>query len=325
MKTALVIDGNYLLSKDTFVLFYMKSLYVDLENLLRKDIDKLINFFPFDKIYFVSDSKRGYWRRSIYKEYKTKREKNENIDWDWVYEKYDELKEEMKNNPRIEFIEIDECEGDDIIGHLVNNGNKNGYSFFITANDSDIQQLLRFDIHNDYINTMYNFKYSDEKLFLPKNHMVFFKEKDKGTMTLFDMNDDYEYLTFLDEIKNKSKVEEINTEELIFKKIISGDKKDTVDSVYVKNKRGIGDKGAITLYNTYKDIFDDQIDFDNNEFIDNATDIVLENKKIKNIDENDKIILNIKERIKRNRKLKILSDNYLPEYIYNKMKNTIIF
>jgi len=35
MKTALIIDGNYLLNKDVFVLYNLKTLHSDLLNLLK--------------------------------------------------------------------------------------------------------------------------------------------------------------------------------------------------------------------------------------------------------------------------------------------------
>lgn len=323
MKTALIIDGNYLLSKDTFILHYMKSLYVDLENLLRKDVEKLMKFYPFDKIYFVADSKGDYWRKDIYNGYKGDRKKDDKIDWNWVYEKYDELKEEMKNNPRINFIEVNRCEGDDIIAYLVNEGNKKGYSYFIMASDSDLHQLLRFDIHNDYINVMYNFKYSDEKIYLPENHNIFLREKDKGEMSLFDMSDDDEYLNFIDEVKNKSKAIEVNTEELLFVKLVKGDKKDSIPSIYIKGKRGIGEKGALTLYEQYKQVDDSKIDFDSAEFLEKVTDVVKYNKKIDNDDkETTKLITN---NLILNRKLTILNNKYTPPNILEEIKKSISF
>ena len=39
-----------------------RTLHKDL-NLLNIDIEKLSKLYPFDKIYFVSDSKIGYWRK----------------------------------------------------------------------------------------------------------------------------------------------------------------------------------------------------------------------------------------------------------------------
>ena len=60
----------------------------------------------------------------------------------------------LKNNPKFDFYEIDRCEGDDLITTVIENGNREKYSFVIIASDSDLQQHLKFDLHNDYINVM---------------------------------------------------------------------------------------------------------------------------------------------------------------------------
>lgn len=323
MKTALTIDGNYLLMKDVFILHYMKSLYVDLEKLLLNDINKLMKMYPFDKVFFVSDSKDGYWRKEMFETYKSSRKKDDSIDWAWVFEKYDELKEIISNNPKIEQIEINKCEGDDVIAHIVNNNNKLNYSNVVVASDSDLHQLLRFDIYNDYINMIYNFKYSDEKLYLPENHNIFMQHKDQGQMSIFDMNDDDEYMMFINELKNKTKASEINIEKLLFCKLISGDSKDNIPSVYIKGKRGIGKKGSENIYEQYKKLDSSKIDFDSTEFVDKVIDVIIFNKKI-DIDDIETSNL-IRKNIERNKTLTILTDRYLPTNILTEMKSHIIF
>jgi len=99
MKCSLIIDGNYLLNKDVFILFGMKSLYSDLLNLLRKDLQTLIKKHSFDSVYFVADSKLR-WRQQFYKEYKQNRSADESIDWSWVYTEYNKFKQEIKNIER---------------------------------------------------------------------------------------------------------------------------------------------------------------------------------------------------------------------------------
>lgn len=326
MKTALTIDGNYLLMKDVFILHYMKSLYVDLDQLLRNDVNKLMKLYPFDKVYFVSDSKDGYWRKDLMQTYKSTRKKDDAIDWAWVFERYDELKEELQHNNKIEFIEISKCEGDDVIAYITNEGNKKGYSNFIMASDSDLQQLLRFDTHNDYINIIYNFKYSDEKTYLPENYNVYINHKDDTEISIFDMDESFEFLSFLKDIMQKTTVNEIDTEKLLFCKLVSGDKKDAIPSVYIKNNRGIGKKGGETIYDLYKEMDDSKIDFDSDEFTQKLTDVVKFNKKITSDMEDAKDITeSIKNSIELNKKLTILKSNYLPSEIYDEMKKTINF
>ena len=72
MKINIVIDGNFLLYKDVFVLKKLRSIK-DLSILLVNDFNKLTKSFAFDNIYFVSDSVHGNWRKQIYQEYKGER------------------------------------------------------------------------------------------------------------------------------------------------------------------------------------------------------------------------------------------------------------
>jgi 5'-3' exonuclease len=83
----------------------MKSLK-DLLNLLINDLDKITKTFSYDNIYFCSDSKGGNWRKSIYKDYKGNRKKDESIDWDFVYKTFDDFKEVIKKRRNIKFLEM---------------------------------------------------------------------------------------------------------------------------------------------------------------------------------------------------------------------------
>ena len=322
MKTALIVDGNYLLNRAVFILYNMKTLHVDLLNLLRIDIEKIQKIYNFDKIYYVSDSKVGYWRKQIYNDYKSSRKKNENIDWKFVFNEYNTFLSELKNNDKIEQVQINYAEGDDLIGYIVNENNKNGFSNMIIASDGDLHQLLKFDIHNNYINFAYNYMTSNEKVFMPKNYNIFINENLKNSMSLFDMNNDSEFIEFLETYTSKIKTIEVIPEEILFKKLIAGDKKDTITSVYELTnekgkKRGIGGTGACKMYNLYKETYKNEIDFNSDEFINNSLNIISVSKKIK-----DELILNeVKQKLIRNRKLTILDKQYLPEYVLESFNN----
>lgn len=326
MKSALTIDGNYLLHKDVFILFALKTLHSDLQKLLRLDIDRIIKLYPFDEIYFVSDSNVGYWRKTQFQNYKGDREPNDDIDWDWVYKEYESLREYIREKTRIRQIQINYAEGDDLIAHIVNNNNKLGYSNLIIATDSDLHQLLRFSISEKYINLAFNYKFSDERVYAPKNYNVFFSEMvRKSSSTLFDMTDDDELLIFFQELINKTKTVEVSAEELVFTKLIKGDKKDSVPSVYYKETKtgkqmGIGVAGAKTIYELYKETHNENIVFDSENFVDKVTEIISFVKKIDDYN----IVLSIKENIRRNRELLILTEKYLPKQLLEKFNNEII-
>jgi len=324
MKTTLIIDGNYLLNKDVFVLFNLKTLHQDLYNLLMMDIEKLMKMYPFDKVYFISDSKAGYWRRQIYSDYKLGRVYDEKIDWDWVYSEYNNVVEELSQNPKIEMYKIDLAEGDDIMAYIINRNNELGYSNLLINSDSDLYQLLRFDLSKDYINFSYNYKFSDEKIYFPENYNIFLTEKKRSASnTLFSMNDDDEFIEFIEELINKTKTIEVSNEQVLFVKLISGDKSDNISSVYEKTGKtgksmGIGKSGAESIYKLYKETYNENIDFDSDEFVEKASEVTMYSKKI-DISEVD----DIKAKIRRNRKLIKLTENYLPNYLLKTLNEKI--
>jgi len=324
MKTTIIIDGNYLLNKDVFILYNLKSLHQDLSTLLRQDMDKLMKLYPFDKIYFISDSKAGYWRRQIYSDYKVGRVYDDKIDWEWVYNEYNNFVEELRQNKKIEMHKIDFAEGDDIMAYIINNNNELGYSNVLINSDSDLYQLLRFDLSKNYINISYNYKFSDERLYLPQNYNVFLSEKKRNAPnTLFSMNDDDEFIEFIEDLISRTKVSEISNEEVLFVKLISGDKSDNISSVYEKigktgKPMGIGKTGAESIYRLYKETYNEIIDFDSDYFIEKVSEVVLFSKKIDIIEIDD-----IKSKIKRNRRLIKLTQDYLPEYLLETLNEKI--
>lgn len=325
MKTALIIDGNYLLNKDVFILTSMKTLHADLQNLMKIDMDRLMKLYPFDEVFFVSDSSKGYWRKKEFDTYKGTRKRDSTIDWKWVYNEYDEFKEYLKEKDNVNQCQVDLAEGDDLIAHIMNNNNKLGYSNILVASDSDLHQLLRFDVSEKYINIAYNYKFSDEKIYVPENYNVFFHEtKRKAASTLFDMNQDDEYLMFIEALINKTKTIEVQTEELLFVKLIQGDRKDAVPSVYstltkTGKVRGIGKAGALAAYKLYKELYTEPINFNSPKFVDNILEVI---KFIKKIDDAD-VLKTIVDNVNRNKMLLILEEQYLPKYLSGSINELI--
>lgn len=319
MKISLVIDGNYLLHKDVYVLIHEKTLYGDLPVLLRKNLNDLLKMYPFDTVYFVSDSKMR-WRQDYFSDYKQNRTKDENIDWKFIFETYDKFKEEIKEMSNINFHEIDWIEGDDIISYIVRKNNEMGTSNFLMASDGDLHQLLNFDLSLEYINIMYNFKLSDERCYFPQNYNIFIQEmRKKSGSNLFDMNEDDDFLNFLEKLSNKTKVKEVSQEESLFCKLVSGDRKDNVPSVYIKGSRGIGEAGSSTIYKLFKETNQELIDFDSDNFINSLTEVISFSKKVTDEDiKND-----IKNNLIRNRKLLRLNEQYLPSYLKDEVINKV--
>ena len=311
IKLSLICDGNYLLYRAVFILHRLRTLYGDLETLLLSDYNNITNAYPFNVIYFISDSKKS-WIKNIYPEYKGKRKKDLDIDWEFVFDTFDKFKESIKHRHNCLLYQIDPFEGDDIIAHVVNETNKEGGSNLILSNDGDIHQLLRFSTTENYINLMYNHKFQDEKLFVPLNYSIFLKHiEDTTEGDIFDLNDDnIDFMNFFDKITSKAKIAVVNPEESYFKKLVAGDSGDNILSVvkFTTSTKGIGDTGAGTVYSMYKQRYPEEIDFDSEQFLENLCDILYIYRKNKDDDFKEKVLENIKQ----SRILTRLDGKYLP-------------
>jgi 5'-3' exonuclease len=318
----LVVDGHYMLIRSVFILDRLGTLYGDLETLLLNDYNNITNAFPFNVIYFASDSKKS-WRKTFYAEYKGKRKKDTKIDWEFVFDTFDKFKENIARRHNCLLYQIDPFEGDDIIAHIIQETNKQGGSNIILSNDGDLHQLLKFSVTDNYINMIYNHKFQDEKIFVPQNYNIFMMHiEDSSVGDIFDMNDDIDFVNFFDKITSKAKIMPINKEESYFKKVVAGDIGDNILSVvkFTKTTKGIGAIGANAVYAMYKQKFPDEIDFDSDEFIENLSNVLYIYRKNKEVDFKEKVI----ENIKTSRKLTRLDGRYLPnglqQILFNKIK-----
>jgi 5'-3' exonuclease len=321
IQLSLLIDGNYMLYRSVFILHRLKTLYGDLETLLLNDYNNISNAYPYQLIYFISDSKKS-WRKTYYSEYKGKRKKEEKIDWDFVFDTFDKFKENIKHRHNCLLYQIDPFEGDDLIAHIIKETNKEGRSNLIISNDSDLHQLLKFNTTDNYINLIYNHKFQDEKLFVPENYQIFLKHiEDTTEGDIFDLNDDIDFINYFDKITSKAKIVEVNSEKSYFKKIVSGDSGDNILSVVKFNKetKGIGDAGSDVVYAMYKSKFPSEIDFDSDDFIKNLSDILSIYKKNKELNFKSKVT----ENIKMSRMLTRLDGKYLPEGMHELLLNSI--
>ena len=318
MNVDLLIDVNYLLSKLVFTLHKNNLLFGSLYQALDNTIKNYRKWYPFSNIYLVSDSKEKSWRKQIISEYKATRKKDSDIDWRFVYDTYFEFKEEMKKT--IKVLEAPHIEGDDWLSFLVEKANIEERSTIIISNDYDIKQIVKFNLDPLYINIMTNEMYNKQKIFLPQNYQLFLnKVNSLPKNDIFNLNDNTEFISFIGNYIDKYEVNEINSTESLIIKIISGDISDNIDSVWsqVKNgrKRGIGSKGAKTIYDTYITEFG-ELSLEDPDLYENIADLICEKKKLSKTK-----IESIVERIKGNFKLIDLRVNNLPTDIVDKMYN----
>ena len=278
----LIVDGNYQLMKTVFPLQQANTLYGELFNVLQNSFEKQISLFPFKQIFYVSDSKNS-WRKQVNETYKANRVKKEEIDWSFVFQCYSEFKEKVGDKKCVH-LEYPGLEGDDWIASLVNKANRNGYSTLIISADQDLLQLLEWSLDPDYINIMYRDNVMMEKVWYPKGYNIFMNKLQKTPIDLFALDWRHDFFQLVKKF-SKYNVNEINQHESLFRKIVSGDAGDNIQSAlitYTKTgkPRGIGDAGAERIWNNYIQNGNDEIvDYENDDTIRHMTDLVLEYKK----------------------------------------------
>lgn len=298
MTCDLIIDGNYILSRLVFTLHKNNLLFGALHKSLENTINNYRKWYPFSNIYLVSDSKEKSWRKKLIKEYKSQRKKDSDIDWSFVYSAYDEFKQSLPTSVKV--LEAPHIEGDDWISFLCNRSNSEGRSTVIVSNDHDIKQIVSYSIEPMFINIMTNEMYNKEKLFLPKNYQIFInKIENLPNNDIFNLNDNTEFIELLKRFLSKYEVLEIDPIESLVIKIISGDQSDNIGSVWsqTKNgkKRGIGAKGAKTIYDEYLSEFGD-IDLQDPDLYENIADLICEKKKLSKT-QIEKIVENIQSNV----------------------------
>jgi len=101
----------------------------------------------YGEIIIACDDK-NYWRKQVFPYYKANRKKNREaseIDWTHVFECFNKVKQEIKDNFPYRVIQVDSAEADDIIASLVSEyGSEElnyGESILILSGDKDFIQL----------------------------------------------------------------------------------------------------------------------------------------------------------------------------------------
>lgn len=297
----LIIDCNYILNKNVYSLHKNNLLFGGLYKSLELSVANYRKWFPFANVYLVSDSKGKSWRKElIHDNYKSQRKKNVDIDWNFVYNTYDEFK---KNVIGAKVLEGPRIEGDDWIYYVTKRSNDDNKSVIIVSNDYDIKQLLKFSTNNGWLNIMSNEMNGKEKIFVPKNYQMVMNKINSSVNNddIFNLNDDNDFINLMNKFLSKYEIVEVDSDESLFTKIVAGDDSDNIKSVYVgKTKtgkpRGLGDKSAKEIYDMYLSEFG-EVDFDDPDIHENIADLILEFRKLSS-DNMDKIKTNIENNFK---------------------------
>ena len=317
-KLTLLIDGNWLLMSRLSVL---NNSYVDdfelcqeLKLLMIKSINVVLRTFPFiDNIIFCADG--GSWRSKIeipsclhhdeegqLVEYKGTRSRSTDINWDVIFNGYDEFISILQQTGITTSKEKD-IEGDDWIYHWSKYLNSQGTNCIIWTKDNDLKQLVQTD-KNKCFTIWWN-----------KDYGVFTDDQEENE---FDFMFNFEYSTneeLYDNIIKKSiKVTKVNPKHIIIDKILKGDGSDNILPIILrKSKPDATKKFRISS----KDI-DYSLDYTNDKAVANYIHEVLSSKRYQNkVEHSEQEII---EHFKYNRQLVVLDKLSYPQNILETFK-----
>lgn len=325
----LLLDGNQLMHNAAW--FLSKNEDTDIEILPETILSMVKSWMTkhvFTEVYFISDSKNG-WRRKFYSQYKTTRKRTSDIDYARVEELYPRAKRLLKTNPRVTVLEHEGLEGDDIIAKLVRLKNAQGKSCAIVSTDSDLKQLLEWNIMQRYINVQLAETRASRQAWLPNNYSFFFKSLSdrKSKMSIFEEEDDFDILyNNMDAIINGSyNINEVDVEKLLFIKIISGDSGDNIKSVWTGiHTRGIGEKGAEKIWEMYREDSEDTPNYLSTQFHQDLAEYCCIYKQMEPTDE---LLAQLIKNIRHNIRLIHLHNRHIPKELnesFNKEYDGII-
>lgn len=252
-KHTLLIDGNYFVFSRLFVMpkpksgkllgddksrgQFMRKLAIDFASEMRK-LKGVI-----DDVVVTVDSKS--WRKDLYPEadYKGTRKHDESVDWDALYSLYGEFQDILATKG-VTVHQIQGAEADDVLFAWSTMLNGRGKSCIVWTGDRDLIQLVNYSDANDahtlwYYNTKKSlYAYEGFLKDLEQSHTADMSNDDMlfNMSSKSSMRDQYQ-----DEIKswinhNNIQVSEVDCDQFILKKILTGDKSDNIPSVVTWQK-----------------------------------------------------------------------------------------
>jgi len=117
-------------------------------NTIRSYVQKFSG--EYGQLIVCADSK-SYWRRSFYPQYKATRRRDREasgLDWHYIFEVLNKVKEEIKESFPYRVIEVPGAEADDVIAVLTQE-HFNQEKILIISGDKDFQQLQRYNVITD--------------------------------------------------------------------------------------------------------------------------------------------------------------------------------
>lgn len=338
-KHTLLIDGNYFIYSRLFVMpkpsngkllgdekskaQFMRKLCIDFASEIRK-------MQPFlDKIVLAIDSKS--WRKDLFPEaeYKGTRTQDDSVDWEAVYQVYDEFKSILGKKGVI-IQQVNGAEADDLLFAWSTYLNTIGQNCIVWTGDRDLIQLVDYSKATDgytlwYYNTkkkLITFEGFNKMMAMPidepsSNEDLLFNLASKTALLEKVRSEVNDWIK-----KNGIEIEEINCDHFIFQKILTGDKSDNIKSVVTWTKGGrtynISHKQSDKILEQYlKEEKTFSIDhMFNDEHVDKICDIIY--RVIGNSSKST-----IKTRFNQNLDIMLLHYNTIPEAIQTQMQKSI--
>jgi len=148
----ILVDLSQLLVASTFVSMKKTETEVDIKKLRHLILNSLRMYRKkyaneFDELIICCDGSLS-WRREIFPNYKAGRKsgrETSSLDWNQIFECFNQLKKELKDNFPYQLIEVDTAEADDIIGTLVIRKRKPDEKTMIISSHKDFIQLQMND------------------------------------------------------------------------------------------------------------------------------------------------------------------------------------
>ena len=338
----LLIDGNYFLHSRLFVLprpkngvmledeasraSLMRKLAIDLAS----EVRKMRGFI--DKVVVAVDARS--WRKDLFPtaEYKGTRKADSSIDWNAVYNVYEEFQNILQKHGVVVH-KIEGAEADDVLFGwstlLINKGRNS----IIWTGDKDLIQLVNYSKANDSYALWYSPVQKSLYCFKDFIDVLNTSETTNTDDLLFNLStysgvrEEYK-LAIKDWIQsNKVKLTEVNCDEFMFNKLLVGDKSDNIPSVVLWQKEMKG--GKLRTYSITDKLADkifQQYNKENDQFVID---------QLFNKDEIEKLadvvyrvigkssIAQIKNNISQNMSLMMLHTKVIPDAIQNEIYSSV--
>ena len=246
--TNLLIDWNFFFHKTlgVFTGFGKKdagdvlSTEDDQASFTRKimtDLCYAIGQLPIDgRIICCKDSRS--WRKDLKVErnhiYKGSRKKEVGTDWGCFFELMDKLGDYLETRGYI-YSKFPKAEGDDLLWAWNKQLREKGENVIVLSGDHDLHQLISMDEQSWTI--CWNCNSKNNKAHVPAGFIEHITKEEEITVFNFSISDNIDQNKFQKFITS-SVIEEVDPFRLSFQKILTGDKKDDVPSVWIKEVNG---------------------------------------------------------------------------------------